>query len=104
MILEIYFCVNYSLLTSLSLSLLKWFYSLKLEVAMKNVRRLNLNLSGDVFDELARLAKKRKTSMTEVVRLALSLVRIAINEAGKGNKVVICDPAGKPLREVVLPS
>jgi hypothetical protein len=41
--------------------------------------------------------------MTEIVRLALGLIRIAIQEKHAGNKLVVCKPDGQPLRELVLP-
>jgi hypothetical protein len=68
-----------------------------------DLKRLNLNLSSSVYDELANLAKERRSSMTEIVRLALGLVKIILREAKSGNKFIIASSAGEPLKEVVIP-
>src|SRR2546423_12469700 len=66
-------------------------------------KRLGLNLPPPVYDEVNQLAKERRSSMTEIVRLALGLIKIVIREANKGNKLIITTPSGDPLREIVLP-
>ena len=66
-------------------------------------RRLSLNLSDSVYSELASLAKERRSSMTEIVRLALGLVRIAIQAAKKGQRLVVTTDDGQPVKEIVLP-
>jgi hypothetical protein len=69
----------------------------------KGEKRLNLILSSNVFDDLARLAKERRTTMTEVVRLALGLVKVAIHEINQGHKLVVVKPSGEVLKELILP-
>jgi hypothetical protein len=66
-------------------------------------KRLSLNLSDAVYDELTQLADERQSSMTEIVRLALGLVRIAISESAVGNKLVVTSKTGEALKEIVLP-
>ena len=66
-------------------------------------RRLNLNLSDAVYQDLFTVAKERRSSMTEIVRLALGLVKIVLREAKAGNKFIITSPTGAPLKEVVIP-
>lgn len=66
-------------------------------------KRLNINLAPVVFAELQALSKETRRSMTELVRLALGLVRIVLQETAKGNKVIISTSAGQPLREIVIP-
>jgi hypothetical protein len=66
-------------------------------------KRLNINLSATVFAELQTLSRETHRSMTELVRLALGLVRIVLQESAKGNKLVITTSTGQPLREIVLP-
>ena len=66
-------------------------------------KRLSLNLSDTVYEELNKLAAQRHSSMTEIVRLALGLVRIAITESDKGHKLVITSETGEALKEIVLP-
>jgi hypothetical protein len=65
--------------------------------------RLNLNLSASVYQDLLTMAKERQSSMTEIVRLALGLVKIILREAKSGNKFIIASSAGEPLKEVVIP-
>jgi hypothetical protein len=41
--------------------------------------------------------------MTEIVRLALGLVKVAIREAKAGNKLVVARPNGEVIKELILP-
>jgi hypothetical protein len=66
-------------------------------------KRLSLILSSLVFENLSALAKERRTTMTEIVRLALGLVKVAIREAEAGNKLVVVRANGEVLKELVLP-
>jgi hypothetical protein len=66
-------------------------------------KRLSLNLTISAFEELKRISQDLGTSMKEVLRLALGLVRIAVDEAKRGNKLVIMTQGGEQLREIVLP-
>ena len=66
-------------------------------------KRLNLILSARVYADLAKMAKLRHTTMTEIVRLALGLIKIAIYEASQGNKLVVARANGEVLKELVLP-
>lgn len=68
-----------------------------------NVRRLNINLPKYAFDELKSLSTRSGRSMTEVVRTALSLARLAFDEEQKNNKLVVADGEGNLLKEIVLP-
>jgi hypothetical protein len=73
------------------------------KIDLKDGKRLNLNLSNAVYQELSDLAAKRRSSMTEVVRFALGLARIVFQEASLGNKLVVTTAEGKPLKEIVIP-
>jgi len=66
-------------------------------------RRLNLNLSQKAYDEVAVLSKKYHRSMTEIIRLGLGLAKVALDEAEKGNKLVVTDEGGEQLKEIILP-
>jgi hypothetical protein len=66
-------------------------------------KRLNLVLSSVVFDDLARLAKERRTTMTEIVRLALGLIKVVVNETTQGHKLVVAKSNGEVLKELILP-
>lgn len=71
--------------------------------AVPRTKRLSFNLSTGTFEELKRMSNDMGTSMKEVLRLALGLVRIAVDEAKRGNKLVIVGQGGEQLREIVLP-
>jgi hypothetical protein len=71
--------------------------------AAPETRRLSLNLTVGAFEELKRISQDLGTSMKEVLRLSLGLVRIAVDEAKRGNKLVIVTQGGEQLREIVLP-
>jgi hypothetical protein len=77
--------------------------SVALTTDPKAGKRLNLNLSNVVYRELSSLATERRSSMTDVVRFALGLVKIAFQEAAVGNKLVVTTADGKPLKEIVVP-
>jgi hypothetical protein len=67
------------------------------------VKRLNVNLPAAAFEELQRMASNSGRSMTEVVRLALGLAKIAIEEEKKDHKLVVAQADGQILKEIVLP-
>jgi len=66
-------------------------------------KRLSLILSSSVFEDLSALARERRTTMTEIVRLALGLIKVAIREAKAGNKLVVAKENGEVVKELVLP-
>lgn len=66
-------------------------------------KRLNLILSAAIYEDVAALAKERRTTMTEIVRLALGLVKVAIREAKLGNKLVVAKTNGEVIKELILP-
>jgi hypothetical protein len=65
--------------------------------------RINLKLSEAARADVDRLAVQTHSTITELVRLSLSLLRIAIEEIRKGNKLIITTADGQPLRELVIP-
>lgn len=67
------------------------------------MKRLNVNLPEDAFDELQALARGSGRTLTEVVRTALGLVKIGIEEAAQGNRLVITSRNGEILREILIP-
>jgi hypothetical protein len=66
-------------------------------------KRLNLVLSSSAFEDLASLAKERRTTMTEIVRMAIGLVKVAIREAKLGHKLVVAKENGDVIKELILP-
>ncbi len=67
------------------------------------VRRLSINLPESAADELEELANKSGRSMTEVIRSALGLVKIASDASENDQKLVVADKSGKLIKEIVLP-
>lgn len=74
----------------------------KPSVKTPKVKRLNINLPEKTFNDLERLADESGRTMTEVVRLAIGLVQVAIDEERHGRKLAVVDPNGKLLKEIVL--
>ncbi len=74
-----------------------------LEKEEKPDKRLSLILSHAIYDDVASMANERRTTMTEVVRLALGLVKVAIREAKLGNKLVVANDKGEAIKELILP-
>jgi hypothetical protein len=67
-------------------------------------KRVNFVLSERAYADLNSLAKQTKRSMTELVRLGLGLVKIAIEAERNGNRFIVTNADGQPIKEVVLPS
>ena len=68
------------------------------------VRRVNLNLSEKAYNDLHELSAETSRTMTEVIRLGLGLVKLAVTEARTGNKLVVVSQEGRPLKEILLPN
>jgi hypothetical protein len=67
-------------------------------------RRVNFVLSEKAHTDLVGLSKDSMRSMTELVRLGLGLVKLALEAQQNGNKLVVTTADGRPLKEIVLPS
>ena len=66
------------------------------------MRRLNLNLTESLYEEISQLADSEGRTMTEVVRIGLGLARLAIDEQRKGGQLAVVDAAGQ-LHRIILP-
>jgi len=66
-------------------------------------KRVNFILSEKSHSDLAALAESTHRSMTDVVRLGLGLVKIALEASKNGNRLVVTNAEGQPLKEIVLP-
>lgn len=69
----------------------------------RKTKRLNVNLPVEVFEELEVLAEESGRTLTEIVRLALGLVNLALNEHKAGNRLAILDAQERVVKEVLLP-
>ncbi|MDX6484705.1 MAG: hypothetical protein QOE95_2478, partial [Gaiellaceae bacterium] len=65
-------------------------------------KRLNINLPLSVYSELEELARTSSRNMTDIVRTALGLVKIAVEAEQSGNKLAIVKSDGKLLKEILL--
>ena len=65
-------------------------------------KRLSINLPIRVFNELQELADLKQRSMTELIRDAFALTKIAYEETEQGNKIAILDSSGKTLKELII--
>lgn len=65
-------------------------------------RRLNINLPEKTFQDLETLAAESGRTMTDLVRVAISLAQVAIEEKGHGRKLTVTDRDGKLIKELVL--
>ena len=66
-------------------------------------KRLNVNLPESIFGELDQIARESGRTMTDVVRLALGLVAVALTEEKAGHKLAVIKPDGKVLKELLIP-
>ena len=66
-------------------------------------KRVNFILSERAHADLNALAESSHRSMTDIVRLGLGLVKIALEASRNGNRLVVTNPEGQPLKEIVLP-
>lgn len=66
-------------------------------------KRLNINLPSSAYEELRQLSVQSGTTMTEVVRTALGLAKVAYEEAKKDHVMAVVTPDGKILKQIVIP-
>lgn len=64
--------------------------------------RINIVLSDKARTDLQEIATKTRRSMSDVIRMALALLKVAFDELALGHKIAIIDSNGKPLKEIVL--
>lgn len=67
------------------------------------VKRLNVAMSERAYSELLRASEETKRSMTELVRLALGVVKILLEVEKNGQKLIIATSDGHAVKEIVLP-
>lgn len=67
------------------------------------VRRLNVNLTAEAYAEINALCARTGRSKSDLVRLALGLLRFAVLEKGKGSRFAIVASDGRVVKELVLP-
>jgi hypothetical protein len=66
-------------------------------------QRLNFAISDRARAELEAIAREHDRTMTDVIRLGISLAKIALGASSRGEKILIAREDGEPVRELVLP-
>lgn len=69
----------------------------------RGVRRLNHIVPEKLYEQVVALSKETKLDITDLVRLGLGLVMVAVREAQEGNRIVVTDAKGLPIKELILP-
>jgi hypothetical protein len=64
---------------------------------------VHINVSPIVSEEVNRLAEMMRVDAATVYKLALSILKIALDESRNGSKLVLMDRDGRARREFVLP-
>ena len=64
--------------------------------------RMNIELSDELAETVRILAKKRNTSISDVVRRAISLDNFFEEELSEGNTVILKNKNTDKMREVVI--
>jgi hypothetical protein len=73
------------------------------EEEVQGLKRVNFLLSHSAHEELLRLSRQCNQSMTGLIRLGLSLVRVAVEAGIRGERIMLAGPDGTVRREIVLP-
>jgi len=63
--------------------------------------RITINLSEKARSELMALSGER--SYSEMMRLALSVLKVLLTESKNGNRLVVVDAEGNAKREIIIP-
>ena len=66
-------------------------------------KRVNFLLTERSYTDLLNLSKETMKSMTELMRLGLGLVKIAIEAEKRGQRLIVTTDEGVPVKEIVLP-
>jgi len=72
------------------------------QVDTSGVVRLNVNMNAETADALRELAAASSTSVTEIVRRAVSVYKYVASEKSNGRVVLTTDPARNDVKEIVL--
>ena len=73
------------------------------KTAAPQPRRLNFVLNQKAYDDLCGMSGTNRRSMTELVRIGLTLVKHALEAEQNGQRLVVANGAGETVKEIVLP-
>lgn len=71
---------------------------------VNKARRLNHIIPEKLYKQISELSDETRLDLTDITRLGLGLAMLVIREAQKGNKIIVTDADGVPLKEIVLPA
>jgi hypothetical protein len=71
--------------------------------ASPGIRRLNVNLSEQVYDDLQNLAGRTGRTVSDLVRLALAVIRVILTEVGPDQNLYVGTRDGKVKKQIVIP-
>jgi len=67
-------------------------------------KRLNVNMSVESYSEVERLAKEHRWTITDLIRLSISLLKTAYDAIREGNRLAVVNKRGRVIKEILLPS
>lgn len=68
---------------------------------MGSTVRLNVNITDELNQRLDQMAEKSGSSKSDLLRKAIVLMDLAVNENAKGNVLAVTDKNHHVLREIV---
>ncbi len=66
-------------------------------------KRLNIALSGRTYADLTKASANTNRSMTDLVRLGISLVKVVLEAEENDQRVYIATPDGSVVKQIILP-
>jgi hypothetical protein len=72
--------------------------------AGKSTKRLNANLPIEFYSEVEELAEEHGWTITDLIRLSLSLLKTAYGAIHEGNRLAVVNKRGRVVKEILLPS
>jgi len=70
----------------------------------KPTKRLNANLPLETHAEIEQLAHQHNWTLTDLIRLALHLLKVGYDAAREGNRLAVVNKRGRVIKEVLLPN
>ena len=66
-------------------------------------KRINIVLPETAYAEVYALSRSTKRSITDLIRLGLGLVKIAVEAYNDGHKLIVTKADGQAVKELVIP-
>lgn len=72
------------------------------QTGTESLKRLNLNLTPERLARLQLLAKRRGTTVSNVVRSALHLIETVDSEISEGRRLAVIDDGDRVVKEFII--